>query len=251
MRLVRAVLLAVCCLQPLLAGAHAMLKVVTEDAPPFNFISGQRLQGPAPHFVEKVLRHAGLPFQHRVYPWARSMALATHQPNVLIYSLARTPAREAQFHWLGRLGSERVALYTQASRHDLHISTLAEAASLRIGTSNQDVRGQWLREQGFAEASVNRHAGLDVADNMETNLRRLQLGWIDAVPISAEGLQMYCRRELLDCRQFRQLLLLPLTLEVYLAASLGTPPATLARLRHSYQALVRDGSFARAFRGYQ
>lgn len=251
MRLANALLLACCCLQPLLAGAHAMLKVVTEDAPPFNFIVGQRLQGPAPRFVEQLLRHAGLPFQHHVYPWARSMALASHQPNVLIYSLARTPAREAQFHWLGRLGSERVALYALVSRRDLRASTLAEAGRLRIGISNQDVRGQWLREQGFAEASANRHAGLDVADNMETNLRRLQLGWIDAVPISADSLQAYCRRELLDCRQFRQLLPLPLTMELYLAASLGTPPATLARLRHSYQALLRDGSFARIFRGYQ
>ncbi len=251
MRLANALLLACCCLQPLLAGAHVMLKVVTEDAPPFNFIVGQRLQGPAPRFVEQLLRHAGLPFQHHVYPWARSMALASHQPNVLSYSLAGTPAREAQFHWLGRLGSERVALYALVSRRDLRASTLAEAGRLRIGISNQDVRGQWLREQGFAEASANRHAGLDVADNMETNLRRLQLGWIDAVPISADSLQAYCRRELLDCRQFRQLLPLPLTMELYLAASLGTPPATLARLRHSYQALLRDGSFARTFRGYQ
>jgi polar amino acid transport system substrate-binding protein len=40
-------------------------------------------------------------------------------------------------------------------------------------------------------------------------------------------------------------------MELYLAASLGTPPATLARLRHSYQVLLRDGSFARTFRGYQ
>lgn len=251
MRLAKALLLAVCCLQPLLAGAQAMLKVVTEDAPPFNYIVGQRLQGPAPRFVAQLLRHAGLPFQQYIYPWARSMALASHQPNVLIYSLARTPARESQFHWLGWLASEPVALYALVNRPELHASTLAEAGRLRIGISNQDVRGQWLREHGFVEVSAKQHAGLDVADNMETNLRRLQLGWIDAVPLSEGSLKAYCRRELLDCRQFRVLLPLPLTMELYLAASLGTPPATLAQLRQSYQALRRDGSFARAFADYQ
>ncbi len=251
MRLAKALLLAVCCLQPWLAVAHAMLKVVTEDAPPFNYIVGQHLHGPATRFVEQLLRHAGLPFQQHVYPWARSMALASHRPNVLIYSLARTPARELQFHWLGWLASERVALYALVSRPELRAASLEEAGKLRIGISNQDVRGQWLREHGFTEVSASRQGGLDVADNMETNLRRLQLGWIDAVPMSAGSLQAYCRRELLDCRKFRVLLALPLTMELYLAASLGTPPATLARLRQSYQALRRDGQFARTFRDYQ
>lgn len=245
-------ILWLCCLCcATLAQAAPWLTVVTEDAPPYNFVDGGRLQGPAPTLVAAILQRAGLPYQQHVYPWARSYAMASHEPNVLIYALARTSAREKQFHWIGRLVSERYALYTQSSRHDLQVSTLAQARSLRLGVSNQDVRTQWLREQGFKDAGPQQYAGLDVSDSNDTNLRKLQRGWIDAVPVSAAALSVYCQRMATDCRQFRLLMPLGLTVDLYLAASLDTAPATVTTLQNAYQSLQRDGSVARAFHDYQ
>lgn len=47
--------------------------VVTEDAPPFTYRVNGELAGPALPFIDKLMQAAGLPYTHRVYPWARSM----------------------------------------------------------------------------------------------------------------------------------------------------------------------------------
>jgi polar amino acid transport system substrate-binding protein len=49
-------------------------------------------------------------------PWKRALRIATsNRPNVLFFSLTRSPDREDQFHWIGHI-----------SRYDMHLFTLDE-----------------------------------------------------------------------------------------------------------------------------
>ena len=53
--------------------------------------------------MEKTLQAAQLrDYQIRLYPWARAYDMALKEPNVLIFLIARTSARETQFKWAGR-----------------------------------------------------------------------------------------------------------------------------------------------------
>lgn len=80
------------------------LRVLTEDLPPHQVVKNhQVVAGSAYLQVEAILRSAGLPCRTEVLPWARSFELARSQPNTLIYSLARLPAREHLFIWLAPL----------------------------------------------------------------------------------------------------------------------------------------------------
>ena len=80
------------------------LRVLTEDLPPYQVVKNhQVVAGSAYLQVEDILRSAGLPCRTEVLPWARSFELARSQPNTLIYSLARLPARENLFIWLAPL----------------------------------------------------------------------------------------------------------------------------------------------------
>lgn len=77
------------------------LRVLTEHLPPYQIAEhNQVVAGSAFLQVEAILKAAGLSCQTEVLPWARTFDIARSQPNTLIYSLARLPAREGLFVWL-------------------------------------------------------------------------------------------------------------------------------------------------------
>lgn len=229
--------------------ATPVIQLVTEDAPPLAMVSDGKLGGPAPPFVEKVFERAKVPFTHQVYPWARSYAMATTMPNVVIYSLARTMERESRFKWIGQLLSTPIALYSLARRQDIRLDNLEQAKKLNIGVVLRDVRLDWLRQQGFADRPPGGQGGLDLSDGSDSNYRKLQRGMVDVIPVSPLAMQAFCREKGIDCRLFRRVYTLPLTTDLYLAASLDTPDETVTALRHAFTQLVRDGTYRQAFAG--
>ena len=82
----------------LLAGggyAAAPLTVVTEEFPPYSYAQGGKLTGYSVEVVRAALGGAGLDYSMTIYPWARAYQIGRAQPNVLIFSIVRTPEREA------------------------------------------------------------------------------------------------------------------------------------------------------------
>jgi len=226
---------------PARAGNLPAMVVVTEDARPLHYLWQGQLQGEAPQFVQQLMRRAGLHYSQQVYPWARAYMMAGSLPNVLIYSMARTPEREPQFHWIGKLLTVQYAMYALQSRSDIRARSVDELRAYRIGVTASDVRANWLRDQGLRDASADSRAGLDVADDSLSNLRKLMQGRVDMVPTSAVGLKSFCQSEGVDCSRFRRVMVLPFSVDLYLAASLKTAPPAVASLRRAYHSMVRDG----------
>lgn len=238
-----------CCLPLLAWPAAPVFRVVTEDSPPFITRNDSETSGPGKAFVARLMHDAGLDYTHQVYPWARSLALAQRMPNVLIYALARTPEREAQFHWVGELLSMRIHLYALSDSRVGKVASLEQARQLRIGVVNRDVRLDWLRANGFADMQPGAGSGLDLSENSQVNMMKLRRGLVDAVPVGRTALLSYCRQNHIDCSQFRQVYTLPLTVSLYLAASHSTPYEYVNTLRYHFRKLVQDGTHSQLFDG--
>src|ERR1035437_4785529 len=74
---------------------------VTEDTS-YSFLKEGKVIGSATAVVELRLKQACFSnYQISLYPWARAYDMALKEPNVLIFLIARTPAREQQFKWAG------------------------------------------------------------------------------------------------------------------------------------------------------
>jgi len=101
----------------------------------------------------------------------------------------------------------------------------------------------WLREQGLRDATPASRAGLDIADDGMSNLRKLMQGRVDMEPTSHVGLKSFCQSEGVDCSRFRRVMVLPFSVDLYLAASLKTSPAVLRALRAAYDRMQQDGSY--------
>lgn len=231
------------------AGLPAMV-VVTEDARPLHYLWQGQLQGEAPQFIRQLMQQAGVAYSQQVYPWARAYMMASSLPNVLIYSIARTPEREPQFHWIGKLLTVQYAMYSLQSRTDIRARNVEELRPYRIGVTANDVRAHWLREQGLREAAADSRAGLDTADNSLSNLRKLMQGRVDMVPVSHLGLRSFCLSEGVDCTRFRRVMVLPFSVDLYVAASLKTRPAVIRALQGSYDRLQRSGRYQQMLAPY-
>ena len=218
--------------RPLLAADK--LLVVTEDLWPMNYLEDGELKGKAPPLVRKLLDKAGLEYELQVLPWPRAYALAQKQANVLIFSINRTEHRESQFHWIGMLAKPtRNALFSLANT-PLRFKSLDEAKLRRVATKINGYNDQLLRQQGFTR--------LHAVPTTRQCILMLRRGRVDLL-IGNEAILHHYMDEMQIPTSELSLAYTISENRTYLAASLATPPATLAHLRDAYQALVKSGEF--------
>ena len=211
---------------------------VTEFSP-YTYLRDGHVAGPATEVVQATLREAGLP-DHRVapYPWARAYDMALKDANVLIFLIARTPAREKLFKWAGRFMTMEYHLYKLKERSDIVVNGLDDARRYSIGVMRDDVRHQYLRDKGFAR--------LVVAGDGLDNFRRLLNGQVQLSPLAEIDAAVLCKEAGADCGRIERVHTLgELSTDLYMAYSLATADAVVQRTADAFERLRADGTVRR------
>lgn len=127
------------------------LILISEEYPPLNFTEYGLHRGIATDLLVEMLATTGSLKSHKdiaSLPWARGYQLVRKQPNVMLFSMTRTRAREALFHWVGPiLQSEIVLLARKDSELKLENLQQLQDKDLKIGVVLDDVGHQLLKEQ--------------------------------------------------------------------------------------------------------
>lgn len=224
------------------AGAAACqappIRAVTETTP-YTSIEGGKVVGSATEVVELTLQRAGLKdYTVHLYPWARAYDMALKEPNVLIFLIARTPARESQFRWVGEIMKIQYHLYRLKS-NVLDVSSLESAKTFTIGVMRDDVRQQYLRAKGFKQLVVSAQP-LD-------NFRKLLSGQVDLVPLTTGDARLMCQQAAFDCAGLERVLTLEeISAGLYMAYSLQTPLEVAQRTQQAFDRLKAEGLVQRA-----
>ncbi|UFH48216.1 substrate-binding periplasmic protein [Pseudomonas sp. KNUC1026] len=216
------------------------LRVVTEELPPYNMSRDGRVTGLSTEIVQAVMREAGASAQIEVLPWARAYDVALNVPNVLIYSIARTPEREPLFQWVGPIAPTRWYLYSLADR-PLALKSLADAHGHQIATVHEDVGEQYLISKGFKPGTE-----LQATSKYEYNYRKLKVEHVE-LWISNELNAVYLVRQNGDDPDkvlVKSLALPELSRDegLSLAFSRGTSAETVERFRAALGRLRADGT---------
>ncbi|MFY7866360.1 substrate-binding periplasmic protein [Roseateles sp.] len=226
-----------------LAAAPSMavpsLRILTEEAPPFNYSENGIAQGLCTELVQAVLRELQISAPIEFLPWARAYDVAQHSGNVLIYSIARTEQREHLFKWVGLLTQTEYSLFALAKRA-LKLNQLSDALQLQTATVNADVAEQFLEERGFVRG---RH--LQSGSRNELNLEKLRLGRVD-LWITADVMARYLARQ--TGQDFNRLLVKALALpelnvSYYMAFGPATPDERVALFRRGLEAIKKSGQY--------
>jgi polar amino acid transport system substrate-binding protein len=207
--------------------------VVTEESS-YTYVSNGQVAGPATEVVKATLEKARVAdYQIAVYPWARAYGIAAQKPNVLIYPIVRTAAREKLFNWVGELARVPIYLYRLRSADNPPITSLADAKSYSIGVVRADSREYYLRSQGFEKLVV-------AADNDE-NFRLFSRHLVQLIPLPEKG--AFCQAQNLPFTDLEVAYSMSgMDTPIYMAYSLGTSEDLIERTSRAFAALVGNGT---------
>ncbi len=223
----------------LAAPLHAQtIRAVTETTP-YTYQRGERVEGPVTNVIEKTLQAAGLAdYQVRVYPWARAYDMALKEPNVLIFLIARTAAREQQFQWAGEIMKIQYHLFRLRERSEIAVNTLDDTRYYSIGVMRDDVRQQYLQSKGFRRLTVS----AQWIDNFNKLIKRQ----VDLVPLTDDDAKSLCQQAHFDCEGLTKVLTLDeASSGLYMAFSNATAASTVQRVRDAFDKLKADGTVRR------
>ena len=212
----------------------AELRILAENVVPFNYAEDGEWKGSTAAVVKEITRRLGIEARIEGVPWARGYRMARSEPNVVLFSMARTPEREAHFHWVGPVGLFRSAFYAPRGTR-LAIDSLDDARGVdRIGTYRDDVRESYLLGMGFTN--------LDSTNSNESNLRKLLNGRIDLWATSTMEALNVPRQMGLDPSLIERLHTFQ-EFEMYIAMSRATPRRIADRWQAALDAMKADGTF--------
>mgnify|MGYP001815855257 FL=1 len=216
------------------SGLAQQLTIISEENPPFNFIKDGIFTGSSTEVVREILRRLNLPTNIQVLTWARGYQLALSQPNVVLFSTARTKEREDLFHWVGPIYKVRFGFYARKGLGP-YLTSLADAKKVgAIATYKDDVREQLLKSQGFTN--------LDSSKSPASNLKKLLAGRVDLWLYSNLGVPSVARQIGINADDVE--LVLPFKdYYAYIAFSKGTPQAVAKKWQTTLDDLKHEGTF--------
>jgi polar amino acid transport system substrate-binding protein len=220
-------------------AAAGDITIVTEILPPWQTTDGRTVGGIATEIVEAALREADLEAHIEVYPWSRAYRLALEKPNVLIYSIIRTPERENQFKWVGVIGSVKEHFFHMAEREDIRLSNIKDAKKFLTIIPRDDFRHQFLVSRGFKEKIA-----FHLVNKQEQALRMLYAGRGDLILDDELTLAYELRQFKLDPNKIQTGMYVPeMSVDFEMAFSKQTPDSLVQQLRDGLAAIKTKGLY--------
>ena len=210
------------------------LSIITEDFPPFNFSKDGKLTGATTEVVQEIMRRLELKEQIQVLPWARGYKRLQTEPNVILFTAARTEEREKLFQWVGPLYAFRLGFYAPKGS-GLKISSLEDAKNVSsIATYKDDFREQILQSLNFTN--------LDSSNSPHSNLRKLISGRVDLWFFDNIGAPKVAHEAGIDPDAIEELFEYQVNYS-YIAISRETPPEIVEAWQATLDQMKADGTF--------
>lgn len=227
------------------SGPMPELTALTEQLPPLNMEVDGRVTGFSSELLDWMAADAGIPLRKQVLPWARAYDRALRNPDVILYSLVRTPERESLFRWVGPISPRRIVLYRWADRNDIVLKTLDDARPYRIGSTLESASTKLLEKLGFAPIPATDAAGggLELGVNDETNMRKFIARRFDLL-VSLDWAAAYNAKNAgIDPSLLVPALVLDESSSYWYGLNPGTDPEVAKRLDQALLKLKSDGRY--------
>lgn len=222
------------------------LRVVTEEYLPYNYLEDGKIKGMSTEVIFAVLEEAKIPYDIKIHPWVKAYDIALKEPNVLIYSIGRTPEREKLFKWVGEIAPCKVYFYSLTQKK-LVINSLNDAKKYKIATIENDFREQYLLKNGFLMDKQ-----LERCYSNEYSVKKLLAGRLDLVPENDIVLSYLLKREGKTMKDVkRQMMIQELSSkDLYMALSVGTSDEILHKLQKALETVKKNGTYNKILTSY-
>jgi len=216
------------------SAANEPLRLLTEDFPPVNFQQDGVVKGLSVEIVQEIERRLGLKDEITLMPWSRALREVQGPGRVALFAMARTPAREKLFKWVGPIVTFYSSLYAPA-RGGLRLRSMDDA---KRAESVLVVRDWYTSEQ---LATMGFRNLVPVADPV-TGIRMLLAG--RATLFATERLSMpQTMAQAGIPEESLEIVYSFASSEGYIAFSHETPDSLVQLWNDKLREMKRDGSF--------
>ena len=229
------------------AGREAPRDLIafTENLPPMNYLDGGEARGFSSELLRLMAAEAGLPLRIEVMPWQRAVHEAARQRDGVLYSLTRTPEREAQYRWVGPISERRVMIYRLHRRTDIKLTSLKALNGLRLGVVRDSASARQLLADGL-RPDIDLEFALDDA----TNLRKLLAGRMDLIVLLDWAAAWHLRQLKLSYATLQPVLPFDVDKSYWYGLPLDGDPAVARQLQAALDRIRRDGRYERLRQRY-
>jgi polar amino acid transport system substrate-binding protein len=230
---IAAVLLAGCSFACAPSPATGQLRIITEDYPPYNFVDkNNNVTGQSTDIVRAIMDETDTQADIEVMPLSEGLALAEKGPNVVIYSLNRTPERENLFKWVGPIGSYEQAFYAMKGT-TVTVNTLEDAKKVdEIGVYKGDAGAQFLASHGFTN--------LDYSLTDPEALKKLADGTVQLWLGNENGLAVTAEQAGVNPEDLVMLPAVVIQADLYIAFSKDVPDSTVTAWQSALDSLKQE-----------
>lgn len=149
----------------------AISQVYTLEYPPFCFTKDGKLTGFATEIVHEIMKRLQTSYNIKSLPWKRGYKYLSDEPNVVLFTVTRTPHRENLFKWAGPIITSNLVFFAKGDAK-IAINRLEDAKSVdKIGLVQGYSVERYLRQHGFTNLDT-------VSGSENTNPLKLMNGRI-------------------------------------------------------------------------
>lgn len=226
------------------------LRVVTERMPPYNYQDkNDELVGVGTVVTKALLEQLALDSKIEIMPWARAYRLALNEPNILIYSIAKTPAREKLFHWLGGYTTIDMNLFAIDNGTGQQGFNIKRLTNKNIGVLRDSSLADYIRRhEDLGRANISKAVSYELLYKMQ---QRNRLDFILAPKMIVSYFDDKYGTDPKNHPKPVYRMPDPYQLEIHLALSLTTPEATVKRVRQAMAQLRESGKLDKIVSEYR
>ncbi|PZP33328.1 MAG: hypothetical protein DI603_08120 [Roseateles depolymerans] len=219
-------------------GPAPALRGYTEHLAPLNYAEDGRASGLSSELLQLMASEAGLPLNIEVMPWQRAVQAAAREPNSVLFSLTRTPEREARYQWVGPILPRRILLYRLSSRPEVKPASLGQLQGLRVGVVRDSAAAKHL-----VTAGLRPDVDLEFSLDDHHNLRKLLAGRMDLIALLDWAATWQLHRLQLPGSTLTPVLPLDVDKAYWYGLPAAADPALVRRLQDALDRLRRDGRY--------
>lgn len=219
--------------------AFAQLRLYTEEYRPLSYSDKGELTGMVVEVVEHLRQRTGQPASIELVPWTRGYQQAQREANVGLFPTVRTPQREDNFQWVGPVAAGHTNFYSRAGS-GLQVQSLTDVERLGVLA----VPKLWYSYEVLREQGLKSLYGVPTPQHM---MKMFKHGRVQLILANNLALDEMLAGQGMTRKQVEQQYTL-MTNSTYIAFSLNTDAALVARWRQALNEMKRDGSLERIHR---
>ncbi len=217
------------------------LQMMTEEYPPVTFMQDGKPAGFVTDMVREITSRLNIADNINLTSWKNAYNMALVHPNVVIFSMDRTEAREDLFQWVGPVGQNSAILFAKKGS-GISVESMDQAKTIpSIATTTQWWTEQNLKAAGFANL-------VSSPDPIE-NVRQLMDGEVQLSIFTDVTIPEIARNAGYSMDDLEPVFAVEQNY-FYIGMSKGTTPEMIEKWQSTLNEMKQDGTFEEIYRNY-